>query len=419
MLKAVLSTFSSKVISAVFGFLVLILTTQHLGAEGKGEISLFILNITIITLVAGFVGGPSVVYLVPRLSLASILLSSYLWNILSCLIVPYVIYFFGFTSSDKLFHLILLGLIEAIYSTNLFVVLGKEKIMSFNIITIIQASSLALSFLVILKLDTKLGFSSFLVALYLSKLLVLVISFIPLIKEQFLKSEFGLLKTFKEALKLGFYNQTGRIAQLFNYRLSYFLLGFYSTTAFVGIYATATNIAESVWLVSSSLSLVQYSRISNSTNKKYSNQLTLIMLKISFIVSFFSMIALMICPNSIYQFVFGKEFVNVKNILLFLSPGILAFSLSAIFSNHFSGNGKHKVNSVSSWIGLIITLCLSAFFVNYFGIIGAAICTSISYISSTVYQMFLFRKTENIEIQSFFINKKDIRYLFKMIQFKT
>ena len=54
-----------------------------MGAEIKGMISLLILNLSIATMVSGFIGGPAIVYLTPRNSIRKLILANGFWSLLS------------------------------------------------------------------------------------------------------------------------------------------------------------------------------------------------------------------------------------------------------------------------------------------------------------------------------------------------
>ena len=59
MLRQSLATFTGKFFIAAVNFLTLILTARYLGAEGRGVISLFIINLTIVSMVSNFIDNSS------------------------------------------------------------------------------------------------------------------------------------------------------------------------------------------------------------------------------------------------------------------------------------------------------------------------------------------------------------------------
>src|SRR6478735_5901449 len=79
MLKAISGTFASKFLLALLNFVTIILSTRLLGAEGRGEISFFVTNMSLVLLFTGLIGGSSLVYLAPRHNFFRFLIPSYFW----------------------------------------------------------------------------------------------------------------------------------------------------------------------------------------------------------------------------------------------------------------------------------------------------------------------------------------------------
>lgn len=73
-----------------------------------------------------------------------------------------------------------------------------------------------------------------------------------------------------QMFRYGLQNQVAHITQLLSFRLSYYVLGEYKGLAAVGVFGNGISIAESIWLIAKSMSLVQYSWVANSDDQKVS-----------------------------------------------------------------------------------------------------------------------------------------------------
>jgi len=147
--------------------------------------------------------------------------------------------------------------------------------------------------------------------------------------------------------------QLGNVIQYLNYRLSYFILNHYTTYANVGIYSVGVMISESIWLISSSIATVQYSKIANINDLNYSRDLTLKLAKLSFVATFICVIILNFLPQGVFYFIFGKDFGPVKTVIFYLSTGIISFGLTVSISHYYAGVGKYYINTIAAFIGLI------------------------------------------------------------------
>ena len=200
----------------------------------------------------------------------------------------------------------------------------------------------------------------------------------------------------------GFLNQISHITSMLNARLSYYLLAKYKGADQLGIYSNGVSLTEAVWMVSGSMAMVQYARIVNSSNKKYSQQLTADLTKISLLLSLGIIIVMVLLPSEFYSFIFGNEFANINHIMLCLAPGVVLYSFSLLIGHYFSGTGKIYINTIASSIGLVVTLLLSFWAIPEWGFYGAAIVTSISYLFTSMVIVYCFKKESGLGITKTF-----------------
>ncbi|MBW8050859.1 MAG: hypothetical protein FVQ77_11095 [Cytophagales bacterium] len=413
MFNKIILTFGTKFFIAALNFVIIILTTQFLGAEGRGIISLFILNITIILMFNNFVGGGALVYLIPRTNFFQLLIPSYVWAIIIAIILTTGLSLTNLTHTEYTIDLLLLSLIYSFTSINSTILLGNQKIKQYNLITFVQIILLLLSFLVLLFLLNKKEVFSYIISLYVSFSFSLAISLFFVLQDikPILKDNFGIV--IKKIFSYGFFAELGNILQLFNYRLSYYLLDFFYGTFYLGIYSTGVSLAEVFWLMSKSISLVQYARIANSKDKEYSISLTIKLAKLSFITTMLILIPVLLLSSKTYTLIFGDEFEEVRNVLLYLSVGIISFSVSRIFSHYFSGIGKFYINTISAAIGFAFTIIFGFILIPKYHYTGAAITASLSYIFTTIFQFVIFVRITNSKLNEFMPSLNDFRLFIK------
>ena len=68
MLNKIIQTIFSKGIISIINFLIVILTAKFTGSEGRGQMSLMYLNVTLILMINDLIGGSALVYLIPKLN---------------------------------------------------------------------------------------------------------------------------------------------------------------------------------------------------------------------------------------------------------------------------------------------------------------------------------------------------------------
>jgi O-antigen/teichoic acid export membrane protein len=391
--KTILRTVFTKGASSVISFLIVILTARYMGAEGRGEISLIVLNITLILLVNDLIGGAALVFLVPRYKLYSLLIPAWIWGVLCGFVFPGLFYVFGSVTQKEYLCLSALSIFLNLSSINSIVLNGKEKIKENNLVSVVQVVTLLVCLAIfIFFLNHRTPFSYYL-ALLASYGISFGLSLFFLRKEIIVAPIRHLGRLIRQMSRSGFYVQLGNTVQLLNYRLGFYLIDHFFPhvgKAMVGVYATGTSVCESVWVISNGISMVQYARISNMKDRKHAQELTVSLSKISFLATLAVMIVLVLLPSDLFRFIFGPDFAGLPSILLTLSAGITAFGLTCIYSHYFSGIGKMHISSYSSVVGFAITLVAGFLLVPRYGIQGAAMTACASYLASALYLLVRF-----------------------------
>lgn len=411
MFKKIIGTAGSKIIIAAISLLIVFINARFLGAEGVGTIGLIVLGITIILMVNNFIGGTTLVYLVPREENFKLLFISYIWAFIVTLLFWVVLKFFAFVPIEYAGHVLILSLIFSFSNINLYVILGKQKIREYNIITtfqyIFQIGAIVLFFL-ILHWCTVMVFVK---TLYISYGFAFISSFWVLSRSVKRSDLHGLKPVLKRIFQLGSFVQIAFVIQMMNYRLSYYIIDFFVGRAGLGMFHFGNQLAEGTWVVGKSVAIVQYSGISNSDDRDYAKRLTLRLMKLTFLASAVIILFFLILPDKVFLF-FGKDFSHTRVIMVFLSVGILSNAVAMMFSHYFAGIGKPQVNTIGSSIGLVFTVGLGFWLIPTYGILGAAVTASFSYLSTLIFEVWMFVRYTKPRARDFIITYAD----YKMVK---
>ncbi len=408
MVNKILFTFSAKFLTAAINFVLIILTAQFLGAEGRGLIGLFITTMVIMVLVNEIIGGPALVYLIPREDTFQLALPSYFWALIVCHAGVAILAFTTILPGELIKDLYWITLMYIIFGIHLTILLGKEAIKVNNVLTGLRVLLILLFFCIAVFIYDFREVKAYIYAMYGSHAVCLGISCYYVWPYYRFGLKRSVTTVIKKLLSYGVIAQVANLIQLMNYRVSYYFLNAYYGADHVGIYSVAINVAESIWLITNSIAMVQYARIANSRDKKYAQQITLALAKFSFVTTCVALAVLLFLPESVYRWVFGEEFGAAGKVVLYLAPGIAAFGLSTIFSHYFSGLGKYHINAVSSVIGLIATLVFCVWLIPQYHFIGAGMAASASYLAATLYLTWKFMKDSGSGPADLIPSKEDV-----------
>jgi len=421
MFQKIVETMGTKIISALLSFLVVILTTQYLGAEGRGIVAIITTTIGIILLINNFVGGPALVYLVPRRNPIFLILLSYIWAFLIFLISLITLYFINWNLKHWNFYICFLSLIWSFVSIHIMVMAGRENLRIYNLILLLQAAVNFIALFIFFVFLKKQTVSYFVLSFFLSYIIPLIVSYF-FVKDFFRGFFFQKFENIRDILKevtgLGFMAQLGNMIQFMNYRLSYYFLNYYCDHSSVGIYSVGVALAEAVWIIGNSIALVQYSKIANSNDINYSRRISIQLSKLSLSLTLLAIFFLLLLPAKFFALIFGKDFLHVKVILAFLSTGIIALGFGTIMAHYFAGTGRYYVNTLGASIGLISTILFNLILIPEYKSAGAAISASLSYLTTTIFLTWRFVKDTGVLLSEFIPDKEDINLIMKKLGLK-
>jgi len=400
-----LGTLGSRLLVMLLTMVIVLMNSRLLGAEGQGTAALIQLGILIIVSISNFLGGGAVVFLTPRVAPGKLVIPAYIWAICSAVLAYGVFSIFPVVPNDYILEISLLGALQSLFSFHLMILLGKEKITSYNVVITSQVLILVVALAYFYSENTaNIGF--FIDALFVSFSCTFAIALLLSFKLIYKTISFDKIVLY-ELWKYGKSTQMGNVIQMLNYRLNFILLEYFGggRTA-VGVYSIGLYGSEAIWNVSKSLATIQYSKIANTTEEKANQTLTLAFFHITFVLTLFLAAIAMAVSDATYQWIFGEEMIGIQSLLMILAPGIVANACSGILSHFFSGTGRPELNLKASAISLLALLASGLTFIPQFGIKGAALAAAITYITQCLVLIYFFVRSEKVELKSMLPSKQ-------------
>lgn len=390
--RNIIQTMAGKLAILLLNFTLVVLSTRLWGTDGRGSIAIFLANLSLIASVTNIFTGSSVSYFLSKYGLSKLILQAYLW-----VFIVVVLFGAGFRFYDQSAPAILLFIVANLagfiaFHSSIFI--GSQRIGYYNLITVIQPV-FQLSATLLFYYFIEKSYFAYFYGMILSYTLVFIICRILTGKTQD-KVSFQLDKpVIKNTFWYGLQVELSGFLQFFNYRLSYYFLNYFLGTASVGVFSVGVSLSESIWIVSRSISLVQYSNVVKQGDTDDSRKETRTTAKYSLFISLFCLIIAICLPKQLFSYVFGEGFEGVKQVLILLSPGILAMAVSNVYGNYFSAIGKVKILILKSAVGVAVTLGLSFWLIPILQVTGACIVNTGSYIvSSLILFWFFYRENQ-------------------------
>lgn len=397
---------------ALVNLAILLVSSKQLGSDVSGKLSLLILDIAIIQIINEIYTGYALVYFIPKFSLKKIYVSGIIWTLICTLLCSVVMgvmfYWFDIGTSEGRIHLSILSFIIILHSFHMVIILSKEKIKEYNFLNFLQPTLLLLTLCLTLFGFQLKTINSYVIALYVSFIVAILFSSSYLWRIFKNQSHPILVFDSKLIFKNGFFNQLANLCHILSNRFNFYLLG---NTILVGVFARSSTLIESVWIISGSVSPIILTYIANSKNSSNDARITLLLAKICFLLSVSCVMVLYFIPREFFVYLLGEDFIHVKTVMLYLSPGVLCISFATIISHYFAGLGKQKILLTANGFGLLATLCTSHYFVSRYQLLGACYSTIISYFVAASILVVMFMRENKFSIIDLLRFRKDFGLL--------
>lgn len=421
MFKDIVNTIGARYIVAFLNLLLIFINSKVLGPEGMGKVGVIYASANLAVIFSSILCGNTIVYFMNRYNLRYVFYPAYGWAFAGSAVASGVMYFFGMLPEGYAMAVFGLAVLISLVAANSQMLLGKDDVRGFNLTFIFQG---VLTFALLLCLYFMAGYKSvdgYLVGLFLASLAAFFYSTIRLLPSLGRKKNKAVGKSFSVVLKemfiYGLWSSADNLAEGLTTRLNYFLLQHTGGYGKVGLLDAGTKMSESVWHISNSVSYIEYNGVSKTTDAQKQKQITLRLFKVTYCALTLVMAFIVCVPEWIFtDYLLTPEFAGIRHIIMGLSVGIIALGSNRILSHYFIGSGKIKYSTACSVLGLVILLAAGAFLIPAYGVLGAAVTSSIAYTCMLVYSVVIFMKQTQTTLREFIPTREDRRELLNKLR---
>lgn len=401
MLRRVFHSLLTRLATALGSFGIVWLTARYLGAAGRGAISLFVTDCALLLLFTGFVGGASLIYLAPRRNVWHLLVPAYLWAGVVCTVGIGGVWLWRAVPLSYAGHLWGICLLQAFFSVNANLLLGRRQERAYNVLTILQISLQAALLLLAFTLGHWQQVQVYYYAAYVAQGLPFLIG-LELLRRLPDRWQLG-RRLWATARELAQHSRGAHLASIMgfiNLRLSYYFVAYYADARALGVLSVGVALAEAIRLIPRSTSQIQYVDLLYATNKAAQVGPTLRGIRLTLLMTMAAVLGLGALPAQWLIAIFGAEFGDSRPVILLLAPGILATTLSIVCGAYFAALGHYRINNLAAGWGLLVTVPACWLLIPAWGIWGAAMAMSLSYLISTGYLLWAFRQVTGTKLIS-------------------
>lgn len=366
------------------------LIARSLGPEGKGEVFLVTQIFNLITVIFSFGFGPAIIYFIKNNVIPKARINTFIlvYSLVLILVFTLSLIFFGdhisrLFSENLQFKLLVLTFVIAHLNIASSLIGNKQMAMEngvkrWSVITLISNFCYLIALVVFLLLFG-LQIMGVVYALILGGVVKLLLLFY--------KTDDDLAEGYErinivEVRKLAGFGFQIFLSNLFLtsvFRVDTFFLNKMVSLSELGLYSVSVNVGELLLLVPSAIGVALFPHLSGLEKEEQKEAMCLVG-RISFVIGFIGIVGLAAIGYPFILVVFGRSFLPAFIPFLILLPGLMAMTLNYAYGNYFSAVGKPLIGAVIFLIGLVVNVALNLWLIPIFGISGAAISSSITYL---------------------------------------
>ena len=199
----------------------------------------------------------------------------------------------------------------------------------------------------------------------------------------------------RRAISFGLKGYAANALQLVNYRLDLFILSAVTSAAAVGWYSTAAVVTALLWVVPMALSDVLFPRVAHLNDGEQDVTLEMVetkSLRHAGLITAVTALLLVGVLELLLVPVLGANFRPAIDLGLILLPGSALIGISPVLSSSVVGRGKPVYSLYVSLITTPLTIILFVVFIPWLKDTGAALASSLSYLSTFALFCFFYRR---------------------------
>jgi Membrane protein involved in the export of O-antigen and teichoic acid len=259
---------------------------------------------------------------------------------------------------------------------------------------VLNASVLFLSAILVLFL--KMDVNGAVLGFVLPTIIIGLLSIVP-IRSYLLRPDISLLQNdlLKEIFHFGFYVVLGNSIGYIYTHIDSLMIGYYLNETEVGFYAISAIFIQGITLIPSAVQRVTSPMIARSYAKKEYDSIRHLLKSVTlkvFVISLIISLFLAIFGKKLIITIFEDVFLPAYLPMLILLIGYTIYSMFMSIGTFYSSIGRVQLSYKIALFSAILSIIMNVLLIPRFGIVGAAMATSISLIVLSITHLFVIKR---------------------------
>ena len=191
-------------------------------------------------------------------------------------------------------------------------------------------------------------------------------------------------------------------------RLDVFIINLFVGATEVGYYAVAVSLAEMLLRVPMAFAFVLFPKTAGS-DPETAKQFTSKVARLTGFITVVIAVGLFFASRFLITMLYGKEFLPALYPLWILLPGMVGVSYSQVIFSDLGGRGKPYYGTIAASFALLVTIGIDLLLIPRWGILGAAIASSLSSLTNATVAIIAYLRLTGIRLPDvLLVQRKDI-----------
>lgn len=203
----------------------------------------------------------------------------------------------------------------------------------------------------------------------------------------------------------------GGIFGFFQYRVDVFIVAYFLDAAAVGFYVVGLAVAEVLWRIPSAVVNVLLPKVADSADDKV-NKITPMICRETSVLILGAGLLIFVLAHHLINLLYGSAYQPSVAVLRWVLPGVYFVSLWKILINDFNARGYPLFYGYSASVAVVVMVLLDIILIPRYGIVGAAVASSVAYFSSFITIIFIYRYKTGVPFRLFLPRTSDVKGLY-------
>jgi O-antigen/teichoic acid export membrane protein len=214
----------------------------------------------------------------------------------------------------------------------------------------------------------------------------------------------------RRSIRMGGLTCLATLATYLVYRVDQGMLAYMTTKEELGLYVVAVGLAERLRLLPNALGAAFLPRLVNELATRQPQ--VPLMFRATTVLSVAAMLGVGIAGPPVIYLVFGAEFIGSIVPFLLLLPGVAALGGASILSSDLLAREEPKYSVWTSCGMLVLNLGLNRVLIPVIGIAGAAVASTVCYMSACGLAMLFYRRESGVSLRELAPHWEDVGYVW-------